>query len=96
MLCPRFLGQCSIHQRGESIDKGSGGVGVGEWKEQELIHGERLWEAKAQGRGEGCRERGLGGAEGAGGREIRERAGVSRKQMRPYGLKSWCEFASRC
>ena len=57
-MCPRLLGQCSIHQRGESIDKGSGGVGVGEWKEQELIHGERLWEAKAQGGGMGVEREG--------------------------------------
>lgn len=30
-----------------------------------------------------------------GGRE-EERAWVSRKQMKPYEFKSWCEFASRC
>lgn len=68
MLCLKFPGQCSINQRGEAIDKGSGAVGVGEWKEQELIHGERLEEAKAPG-GRGL-ERGLGRAEGAGGREM--------------------------
>lgn len=56
MLCLRFSGQCNINQGGESIDKVSGGMGVGEWKEQELIHGKRLGEAKAPGRGEGCRE----------------------------------------
>lgn len=57
MLCLRFAGQFSINQRGESIDEGFGGVGVGEWKEQEQRHGKRLGEAKAPGRGEGCSER---------------------------------------
>lgn len=49
--------QCSIDQRGEWIDKGRGGMGVGEWRKQGLIHVERLGEAKASGRGEGCRKR---------------------------------------
>lgn len=67
---------------GESIDMGSGGVGVGEWKEQELIHGERLEEAKAPGWGVGglwregkveLREQGEGkGGEGMGVKETDE------------------------
>lgn len=39
---------------------------------------------------------GVSRAEGAGGREMGETAWLSRKQMRPYGLKSHCEFVSRC
>lgn len=47
----RFTGQCNS-QRGESIDEGSRGVGVGEWREQKLKHGKRLGEAKPPRRGE--------------------------------------------
>lgn len=51
-------------QEVEWIDKGNGGEGAGEWKEWELIHGKRLGEAKAPGRGEGCREEKEQGGEG--------------------------------
>lgn len=66
MFCLRFPHQCSINQRGESIDKGSGGAGVGEWKEGQPIQGERLGEPKAPGWGGGVQREGLGRAEGEG------------------------------
>lgn len=56
VVCPIFPGQCSINQKGKLIDKVSARMGVVEWKNQELIHRERLEESKASDLGEGCRE----------------------------------------